>query len=332
MNAPIPIGVAAGLCSALLFAAGAGGPVLMALLLFMLAPLPSFLAGLGWGPRAVVVAGLAGMAVSALVQGPNLAIVYLAGIALPVPLLCWMAHLRRPADVTSSPAAGGPESLGAAGAPVLEWYPTGHLLAWIAVMAGILSMLSLFSVGTDVETVTKTAQALVERQVQAWTALGGRALTADEIGSLAKVFVRLLPGATAMSWMFMITLNLWLAGRVLKTSGRLFRDWPLLPAMHLPPLLSLGLAATLVLSFGSGMLALVSSGFASAFLSAYAVLGLAIIHWITYGKGNRAFIIGTAYAAAFMLAPYGTLPVALLGLLEPLLRLRSRTTGPPPLA
>ena len=60
------------------------------------------------------------------------------------------------------------------------------------------------------------------------------------------------------------------------------------------------------------------------------LLGLAVIHWITYGKAGRGFTLAFAYVAALMLAPYGTLPIALLGLLEPVLRLRSRTTGPPP--
>lgn len=326
MQAPIPIGLAAGLCSALLFAAGAGGPVLTAMLLFMLAPLPSFLAGLGWGPRALVASGLAGMAASALVQGPNLAIVYLAAIALPVPLLCWLAHLRRPVAV---PSQGGAQT-GSAAPPALEWYPPGHLLAWIALIAGVLSLFSLLSIGSDVETITKTAQALVQRQSKAWAALGGKELSATEMDQIARFFVWVLPGATAMSWMFIISVNLWLAGRILRASGRLTRSWPLLPALHLPPLLALGVAVSLVLSFGSGMLALAASGFASAFVTAYAVLGLAVIHWITFGKANRVFVLTVAYVAAFMLAPYGTLPIALLGVLEPLLRLRSRTPGPPP--
>ena len=35
--------------------------------------------------------------------------------------------------------------------------------------------------GGDIETITKSARALVERMIKAWVAVGGRALTADEI-------------------------------------------------------------------------------------------------------------------------------------------------------
>ena len=320
MSAPIPIGLAAGLCSALLFAAGARGNVMLALLLFMLAPLPSFLAGLGWGPKAVSAASVMGLLMTGLLRGGNPLLVYFASVALPIPILCWLAHLRRPAS--SSEAASAQ--------PVLEWFPAGDLLAWIAVMAGLYAVVSLFSMGSDIEAIGKSVRALVEHMVKAWVAAGGEALTEEKIQTLTRVFVRMLPAMTAVTWMFMIVANLWLAGRILRTSGRLFRQWPMLPALHLPPLMTLGFAVALILSFGSGMVALIATGFASAFGMAYALLGLAVVHWITYGKAGRGFTIAFSYVAALMFAPYGTMPIALLGFLEPVLRLRSRTTGPPP--
>ena len=321
MLSPLPIGFAAGLSSALLFAAGARGHVLLALLLFMLAPLPTFLAGLGWGPKSVTAAGVVGVVVTVLLRGGDPAILYLASIALPVPILCWLAHLRRPA---------GPQASGGTAQPILEWYPAGDLLAWIAVMAGLYAALSILSMGSDIETVTQSVRALVDRMIKAWVAVGGKQPTDAEMQAITGLFVRVLPAMSAMTWMFMILTNLWLAGRILRTSGRLFRAWPMLPALHLPPIMTLGFAVALIFSFGSGIVALVATGFASAFVVAYALLGLAVIHWITYGKSGRRFIIGAAYAAALMLAPYGTLPIALMGFLEPVLRLRSRTAGPPP--
>jgi Predicted membrane protein (DUF2232) len=320
MHAPIPIGLAAGLCSALLFAAGARGNVMLALLLFMLAPLPTFLAGLGWGPKAVSAASVIGLLVTGLLRGGNPLLVYFASVALPIPILCWLAHLRRPSTSSSDGSA----------VPVLEWFPAGEMVAWIAVMAGLYAALSIFSMGGDVETVSKAVRALIDHMVKAWVAAGGKAPTEVEAEALTRVFVRALPAMTAVTWMFMISTNLWLAGRILRTSGRLFREWPMLPALHLPPLMTLGFAVALILSFGSGIVALFATGFASAFGMAYALLGLAVIHWITYGKAGRSFTLATSYVAALMLAPYGTLPIVILGFLEPVLRLRSRTAGPPP--
>jgi Predicted membrane protein (DUF2232) len=324
---PVSVGVAAGVCSALLFVAGAGGSLILALLLFTLAPLPVFIAGLGWGPQAVLCAGAAGMATSAIVQGPRLAVVYVIALAVPVAVVCWLAHLRRPAPQPPAALPGQPPPPADAN---LDWFPAGDLLAWIAVMAGCLALASLLMIGTDTGTITATARALLERQMAAWARAGGRAATAAELDAITGVFVRLLPAATAMSWMFMMLLNLWLAGRIQRKSGRLFRPWPRLAALELPPWLTIALALTLAISFTSGLPALVAGGFASAFMTAYAAAGLAVLHWISHGKANRPFTLGAAYVSALMLAPYGTMPIAVVGLLEPWLRLRGRTPGPPP--
>ena len=324
---PVSVGVAAGVCSALLFVAGSGGSLLLALLLFTLAPLPTFIAGLGWGPSSVLCAGAAGMAASALIQGPRLAMVHVVAVALPVAVVCWLAHLRRP---TPQSASAGPAQPSTSLDPDLEWFSAGNLLAWIAVMAGVVALLSLLMIGTDAETITQSARILLERQTKALSNLGGRALTGVELDTITAVFVRLLPAASAMSWMFMMLLNLWLAGRILRTSGRLFRPWPRLAALELPSWLLIVLAASGALAFGTGFPALAAGGFASACVTAYAAAGLAVLHWISHGKANRPFTLGAAYLSALVLAPYGTLPVAIVGLLEPWLRLRQRTPGPPP--
>ena len=258
--------------------------------------------------------------VTGLLRGGNPLLVYFASVALPIPILCWMAHLRRPETSTSDGTAK----------PVLEWFPAGELVAWIAVMAGLYAVVSIVSMGSDFESVTKSIRTLVDHMIKAWVAAGGKAPTELETEVLTRVFVRVLPAMSAVTWMFMMITNFWLAGRILRTSGRLFRGWPMLPALHLPPLMTLGFAVALILSFGSGMLALIATGFASAFGMAYALLGLAVIHWITYGKAGRGFTLAFSYVAALMFAPYGTMPIVILGFLEPVLRLRSRTAGPPP--
>ena len=174
-------------------------------------------------------------------------------------------------------------------------------------------------------------RALLERQVKAWGSVGGRALADDELTAVTALLVRVMPGAAAMSWQLMMLVNLWLAGRVLRTSGRLTRPWPMLQALELPVAATGALAVALVVAFGAtGLPALVATGFAGALLMAHAVLGLAVLHWITWGRPNRGLVLTAAYTGAVLFAPYGTVPVALLGLFEPLARLRRRVPGPPP--
>jgi hypothetical protein len=310
MNSQWLIAIAGGIASALLYMSGVGGPVLLAMVLFLLAPLPIFLVGLGWGPIPVGIAGTVGTLISGLAHGPRLGLVYLVSIAVTVPVICWLAHLRREAS-----AVGGLS-------PGIEWYPSGRLVAWMAVMAGTLAAGALVSISTDVEQIRAAASLMMERYIKEIPAFAN--LNAETMSS---IFVRVMPAASAASWLTMMLANLWIAGRILRKSGRLARPWPDLSALVLPGWVGLALAAALALGFGSGLIALIANGYAAAFLVAYTVLGLAVLHWITRASSWRPFQLSAAYCAALLLAPYGTILVAAIGLLEPILRLRARAGG-----
>jgi hypothetical protein len=86
MPTGIIIGLGSGLVSALLFySAARGGPVLRPVLLFLI-PLPSLVAGLGWGWLAAVAAAVSGaIAVGVIVSG-SVVIGYLLALGVPVAL------------------------------------------------------------------------------------------------------------------------------------------------------------------------------------------------------------------------------------------------------
>jgi hypothetical protein len=313
MSIPYAIGAVAGVASALLFASGAAGPVALALLLFLLSPLPFVLAALGWGPRASILAALAGASTTAATYGPRLSLVYLLSIALPVPLLCWLAFLSR-----HDP--GGP------GRPAsVEWYPIGRIVAWAALIAGGLSLLSLLAMGGDGEDLRKAVRGVLERQAREFGQVGARELSAAQLEAMTGLFVRILPAASAASWMFMMLGNLWLGARVLLASGRLARPWPDIPAFSLPPLLAIGLGVALLALGAGGLTSLAAGGFASAFMIAYALTGLAVVHTLTRGSAYRPLALAFAYLAALVLAPWGTVIIALLGLLDAAFGLRARS-------
>src|SRR3954452_23309393 len=116
----IAIAILAGLASALIFAA-AGGPTFAAAAVFLLAPAPLLVAGLGWGLLVTLIAGLAGGAVLAVLIGWAFALPYLLSTALPAAVICRLALQRRPA----APVAGAE---GEARAGDVEWYPAGRVL------------------------------------------------------------------------------------------------------------------------------------------------------------------------------------------------------------
>ncbi len=113
------IGIGAGLVSALLFGVLLKATAL-AILLYLLAPLPILIVGLGWSHRAALVAAITGSLALAVVVQPFLGFGFLAYLALPSWWLAYLALLGRP----------GPDG-------TMEWYPTGRLLAWTAGTAGI---------------------------------------------------------------------------------------------------------------------------------------------------------------------------------------------------
>jgi hypothetical protein len=78
---------------------------------------------------------------------------------------------------------------------------------------------------------------------------------------------------------------------------------------------------------------LLASGVAAAFLFAYLLVGLAILHFVTRGYSFRVPLLGGLYAALILFNPLSGLIIALIGVAEPvspLNRRSSRSTTPPP--
>src|ERR1044072_819233 len=96
MRGGFPIGVGGGLASALLFYSAARGSPLLSTLLLLLTPLPTLLAGLGWGwgrAAAGAVAGSLGMRFAA---GLPFAVGYFMALGLPAAIIAHLAYLSRP--------------------------------------------------------------------------------------------------------------------------------------------------------------------------------------------------------------------------------------------
>jgi len=107
------IGLGGGLASALLFYSAARGSPFLGTMLLLLTPLPSLLAGLGWGWLPAAAGALAGTLVMAVAASVPFAAGYFLALGLPVALIPYLAYLSRPQP--QDPAKR-------------EWYPAGRLL------------------------------------------------------------------------------------------------------------------------------------------------------------------------------------------------------------
>ena len=310
------IGIGAGAAAALLFASLTSGS-LLSIILFYLAPLPVMIAGLGWSHWAALVAATAGSLAIAAAFGGVLFLTFVVGIGAPAWWLCYLSALARPL-----PAAPG-------GAAEFEWYPPGRLVLWAAILGAVFALLislSMANFSLDAETFRTQLGDAFSKLFGLKSAADGAAAGLPAIRNPARfieIMVAVVPPAAAVAATVTNVVNLWLAGRVAKFSGRLIRPWPDVAALSLPPLTAAALAAAIVLTFTGGMVAILASIAAASLIMAFAVVGFAVLHTITRGQSSRPLSIGSAYASV-MVFGWPVLLIALLGLADTFLHLRAR--------
>jgi hypothetical protein len=314
------IGIAAGAASALLFASVVSGSIL-SVALFYLAPLPLLIAALGWSHVAGLVAAIVASASLAAVFGPFLFLAFLLGVGLPAWWLGYLALLARPV----ASAAG----------ETLEWYPVGRLVVWAAILGGLVVIVAIPNFGLDGETFRATLRRVFERVLRAQTGSPADAPLVlpgiSDANRLLDLMVAIIPPAAAVLSTLTSLINMWLAAVIVRMSGRLKRPWPNIPAMTFPPyapgLFALAVAGTFLPDLpgiASGILG------ASLFI-AYVLLGLAVLHAITFGLNGRGLMLAGAYVTISVFG-WPLLMMAALGLAETIFAFRGRIArkrGPP---
>ena len=300
------IGLGAGTAAALLFASVVSGSS-AAMLLLLLAPLPILIVALGWSHWAGLVA-VATAAACLAVVGVDVLATFLFGVGLPAWWLGYLALLARPA----APSAGQ------------EWYPIGRLVLWAAcINALIVGATLLLSFGTDVASLQSALRATLDSGLdEVFSEKLGSPSDADQ---LIDMMAKLVPGAAAASITLSTVANLWLAGRIVKISGRLQRPWPRLSDMRFPSFAPAVLGAAVAGSFLPDLTGIALSALAASLMIAHVLLGLAVIHALTIGLSGRGFVLGSVYAGMVIFSwpiRWPLLFIALLGITDALFDLR----------
>lgn len=309
------IGAGAGLVSAALFASAIVSAALAGLILY-LCPLPLSLAGLAWGKQAATLAGVVGMILALLVLGASPGLVYAISIALPATALVHLSLQQRtvpdPADNTKQ---------------VVAWYPAGRLVAAAAIMAGVIAALMVLLLGPGMTGYQAAIDQMIP-MIHDTLNVDDEVWTEEATENLKTLLSRALPAVMAIVWVTIALFNMWLAGTIAKGSGHALRPWPNLHALEIPNAMVLAFAVVLALSFVPGIIGLIATGFAGAFLIAYLLQGLAVIHYYTLGMQFRTALLVVLYLSVLFLGWVAIL-VAILGLGEPLFGLRGRGTAAP---
>ena len=320
MIAIVLIGLAAGCASALMFASIISG-ALISLLLFYLAPLPLMVAALGWGPIAATVGGIVAASGLGVIFGLPYCIAFVITVALPAWWLGHLALLGRPLPATA------PEGGSAPAAVQLEWYPIGRILLWIAGFAALTTIAAMLTLGTDAETITNSLRRGLLR------ILGARdAASAGDIERWVAALAVIAPAAATIVAMMTLTLNLWLAGKITATSGRLHRPWPDLKSAELPPMTLVALSVALAFCFIGGLAAMFAQITTTALMMAYGLTGFAVLHTLTLALKSRVFWLCCTYAIVVAFG-WPVLAMIVLGLADAVFGIRQRYLRgkPPPL-
>jgi hypothetical protein len=306
------IAVGAGAASALLFASLLSGS-LLAILLCCLAPLPILIAAIGWTHWA----GLVAVAIGAASLAPFVDVwsfaIFLLGIGLPA---WWLGYLtllaREHGDAT------------------LDWYPTGMLMLWAALLGTLATYVWMISLDTDGTGFRAALRTMLEEAIRLQTHTPANAsLETVGIGDpdwLLDVWVLVLPPAGSALTTIVYLVNLWLAGRVVRVSGHLRRPWPDLRATALPAFASALLAAVFALSFLQGLPGIMAMVLTASLLMAYGLVGLAVLHAITRSIRARGVLLGATYLAVLMLH-WPVIMLMALGLVDAVFDLRGRLRG-----
>ena len=315
------IALAAGSASALMFASIISG-ALISLVLFYLSPLPLMVTALGWGPLAATIGGIAAASGLGAMFGLPYCVAFALTVALPA---WWLGHLA----LLGRPIANAAPGTGTAPATAtLEWYPAGRILLWIAGFATITTIAAMLTLGTDAEAITGTLRRGLLR------ILGPRdAASSGDVERWVAALSLIAPPAAAIVSMMTLTLNLWLAGKIAATSGRLHRPWPDLKSAELPPMTLVVLSVAMAFCFIGGIAAMFAQIATTALMMAYAFTGFAVLHTLTLALKSRAIWLSCTYAVVVVFG-WPVLAMIALGLADAVFGFRQRYLRgkqPPPL-
>jgi len=314
MRSGFLIGLGSGVASAFLsYSATRGTSPLLIVLLGLLTPLPSLIAGFGWGWLSAAASAAMGALVTGLFAGPMSAAGYFLMLGVPTTMIAYLAYLSRP-DPFDSEAR--------------EFYPPGRLTAAIALFAGALPVLFLPLIGGSYEGLREPIDKELRGLSQRLPELGMKSLTNEQVQAFTDLFINKLPGALAAYWLIVFTVNAYLAGRIALASGRLARDWPDLPGMTYPVGFPLLLALAVLASYAPGVVGIAGTSFTGALLIAYLIAGLALAHFIA--RGRAPWALWLVYALLILFGPYAAMAIILGGLVDAVFKLRQRLGAPPP--
>jgi hypothetical protein len=329
----VGLGIGAGIAAAILFSL-AGRGTFSAAALANLAPLPIMIAMLGFG----LVAGASAVASATLTvallfyaqqQHGSADAAALAGLTfcffLGLPAL-WFSLLAVLSRAKGSPNWVVTTKVGSFFSR--EYCPLERVLSYAASISAAVGVAIAISVMTVYGGFDHALEKLTAEIVPVLEPLLGRVQPPRGVDpqTLAKTIVWAAAPAAAGGCLMMMMLNLWFGGRIVQLSGQLPRPWPnVARELSLPKnyLLVFG-AACVIGPFFGGVAGLILIIIAATVGVAFALVGLAVAHYLSRGLSFRVPLLVLIYLLLAITWPLSILALLLAGVLETVFSFRDR--------
>jgi len=259
---PIVVGVLAGIASGLLLVASSSAGIFSALLA-LASPLPIYIAVLAWGTRGGVFASVSAIILVSVIASPQVAIMIAALMTLPALAIGHQANLAQ------SVSNDGKD---------LTWYPLDRLLFNLVNLIAIGFIVVGFMLGFSIEENVPDLVAQLKEFAKVNPAF--KAPDDGDLAALARFYLGLLPFTFPAAWLVIHIVNMHLAVKIARSSGRMPRPQDDLPLdAGLPRMALIAFPTTLVLTiFSTGSFSNIFAVFAGAFFMAFSLVGLAALH------------------------------------------------------
>ena len=300
----IPLG--AGLASALLhLSLTLGSPGAFVLAYFAQLPLAATGLALGFMPAAVASA-VAAIVVAIAVQISGTLTLFLFTSVLPVLTVIHFALQNRTGEDGT-----------------VEWYPVGRILAWL-VGLGLAALAAAILYFGSIEGGLEGA---IGRYLTRVLSVIGD-VPPEAVADMSARTAHFFPGFAATSWIFMSAINCVIAQRLVTAAGKNLRPPPRFRAIDVPGWPAAVLVIGAILSFFGGNPGLFGTNATIVATVPFFFIGLAVLHSISAAWPGRPLVLSGLYLLLVLLL-WPAAIVAMLGLAEKWLRLRTRAQARP---
>jgi len=269
----------------------------MVLIPVFLGSLPVYIAALGWGTRAGVVATLTIMGFGAMATDPSSGLLIGMTMAAPAALAGHQANLAQSADNGSGD---------------MEWFPLSRILLWISML--IAGAILVFGLMVDFDPLRFGPEIAKQMKPHLPAVEGRPEITEEQLSNTFTTNLRLLPFVLPSFWVGVHVLNLLAGMKIARRMGVLARPEEDIAANFSLPQIALIIVVVALagMSVTSPPLSYAFGVVAGAMVMAFSVVGLAIFHQRTRdwsGRGPLLFItymmIGLMFFPVYLFAIAG---------------------------